>query len=33
MIFAATAGEEQGLYGSNHLAQTLANASVNVEGN
>ncbi|KAK6394923.1 hypothetical protein LTR65_001111 [Meristemomyces frigidus] len=33
MIFAAVAGEEQGLYGSNHLAQTLANASVNVEGN
>jgi hypothetical protein len=33
MIFAATAGEEQGLYGSNYLAQTLANASVNVEGN
>lgn len=33
MIFAATAGEEQGLYGSAHLAQTLRNASVNVEGN
>ena len=33
MIFAATAGEEQGLYGSNNLAQTLKNASVNVEGN
>ena len=33
MIFAATAGEEQNLYGSGHLAQTLANASVNVEGN
>ena len=33
MIFAATAGEEQDLYGSNNLAQTLKNASVNVEGN
>ncbi|MCJ1309332.1 hypothetical protein MMC25_002991 [Agyrium rufum] len=33
MIFAAVAGEEQNLYGSNHLAQTLKNASVNVEGN
>ena len=33
MIFAATAGEEQNLYGSAHLAQTLKNASVNVEGN
>jgi Zn-dependent M28 family amino/carboxypeptidase len=33
MIFAATAGEEQGLYGSNFLAQTLYNASLNVEGN
>lgn len=33
MIFAATAGEEQDLYGSANLAQTLANASVNVEGN
>ncbi|MCJ1318286.1 hypothetical protein MMC15_003614 [Xylographa vitiligo] len=33
MIFAAVAGEEQDLYGSNHLAQTLKNASVNVEGN
>ena len=33
MIFAATAGEEQGLYGSNNLAQTLKNASINVEGN
>ncbi|MCJ1472791.1 hypothetical protein MMC13_001440 [Lambiella insularis] len=33
MIFAATAGEEQGLYGSNFLAQTLKNASANVEGN
>jgi Zn-dependent M28 family amino/carboxypeptidase len=29
MIFAATAGEEQALYGSAHLAQTLKNASVN----
>lgn len=33
LIFAATAGEEQNLYGSSHLAQTLKNASVNVEGN
>lgn len=33
MIFAAVAGEEQGLYGSRFLAQTLRNASVNVEGN
>lgn len=33
MIFAATAGEEQGLYGSTYLAQTLKNASANVEGN
>ena len=33
MIFAAVAAEEQGLYGSAHLAQVLKNASVNVEGN
>lgn len=33
MIFAAVAGEEQGLYGSDHLAKTLKNASRNVEGN
>ena len=33
MIFAAVAAEEQDLYGSNHLAQVLKNASVNVEGN
>jgi len=33
MIFAATAGEEQNLYGSNYLAQSLKNASLNVEGN
>ena len=33
MIFAAVAGEEQDLYGSNFLAQTLKNTSVNVEGN
>ncbi|KAI0484063.1 peptidase M28 [Xylariaceae sp. FL0804] len=33
MIFAATAGEEQGLYGSAHLAQSLKDASYNVEGN
>ncbi|KAN0107908.1 Zn-dependent exopeptidase [Hyaloscypha variabilis] len=33
IIIAAVAGEEQGLYGSNFLAQTLKNASVNVQGN
>lgn len=33
MIFAATAGEEQNLLGATFLAQTLANASVNVEAN
>ena len=33
MIFAATAGEEQNLYGATHLANVLKNASVNVEGN
>lgn len=33
MIFAATAGEEQNTYGAAHLAQTLKNASANVEGN
>jgi hypothetical protein len=33
MIFAATAGEEQGLFGSAHLAQTLKQAGVQVEGN
>ena len=33
MIFAATAGEEQASYGSTFLAETLKNASVNVEGN
>ncbi|KAK6434965.1 hypothetical protein LTR95_008847 [Oleoguttula sp. CCFEE 5521] len=33
MIFAAVAGEEQGLYGSNNLAGTLKNQSFNVEGN
>lgn len=32
IIFAAVAGEEQDLYGSTHLAQSLANHSVNVEG-
>jgi hypothetical protein len=31
IIFGAVAGEEQGLYGSNFLAQSLKNASVNVE--
>jgi len=33
MIFATTAGEEQNEYGAIHLAQTLKNASANVEGN
>lgn len=33
MMFVATAAEEQGLYGSKHLAQTLKDAGVNVEGN
>ncbi|KAI1331606.1 Zn-dependent exopeptidase [Xylariaceae sp. FL0255] len=34
IAFVAVAGEEQGLYGSNHLAQTYANSTprVNVEG-
>ncbi|KAF2502497.1 putative zinc metalloprotease [Lophium mytilinum] len=32
IIFGAVAGEEQGLYGSAFLAQTLKNASTNVEG-
>ncbi|KAL9044763.1 MAG: hypothetical protein Q9214_002122 [Letrouitia sp. 1 TL-2023] len=32
IVFAAVAGEEQGLYGSNFLAQTLKNTSVNVQG-
>jgi len=32
MIFAAVTGEEQGLYGSKFLAETLKNASINVEG-
>lgn len=33
MIFAAVAGEEQGLYGSANLAKTLKNAGYRVEGN
>lgn len=33
LIFAATAGEEQSLLGAAHLAQTLKNASLNVQGN
>lgn len=33
MLFAAVAGEEQGLYGSAHLAATLKNASLAVAGN
>ncbi|KAL9082440.1 MAG: hypothetical protein Q9159_006429 [Coniocarpon cinnabarinum] len=33
MIFAATAGEEQGLYGATNLAQTLKKASRNVQAN
>ncbi|KAK8159487.1 putative zinc metalloprotease [Phyllosticta citrichinensis] len=32
ILFVAVAGEEQGLYGASHLAQTRKNASVNVEG-
>ncbi|KXN91527.1 hypothetical protein AN958_00549, partial [Leucoagaricus sp. SymC.cos] len=32
IIFAVVAGEEQGLYGSNFLAQTLKNASMDVQG-
>ena len=32
IVFVAVAGEEQGLYGSNFLAQTYKNASVNVQG-
>jgi len=32
IIFAIVAGEEQGLYGSNFLAQTLKNASMDVQG-
>ncbi|EON69215.1 hypothetical protein W97_08474 [Coniosporium apollinis CBS 100218] len=32
ILLGAVAGEEQGLYGSNFWAQTLRNASVNVEG-
>ncbi|KAK7452723.1 hypothetical protein VKT23_012124 [Stygiomarasmius scandens] len=32
IIFATVAGEEQGLYGSTHLANTLKNASVDVQG-
>lgn len=31
IIFAAVAGEEQGLYGAEYLAQTLKNSSTNVE--
>lgn len=33
MMFAATAGEEQNLYGAQFLADTLKNSSVNVEAN
>lgn len=32
LVFAAVAGEEQNLYGSNYLAQTYKNASVNIAG-
>lgn len=32
ILFSAVAGEEQGLYGADFLAQTLRNASINVEG-
>lgn len=33
MLFAATAGEEQGLYGATHLAQTLKAQGADVQGN
>lgn len=33
LVFAATAGEEQNLYGARHLAQTLAAQGADVEGN
>ena len=33
MIFAATAGEEQDLYGSAHLAKTLKKDGYDVQGN
>lgn len=32
MVFAAVAGEEQGLFGSNFMAQTYRNSSTNIEG-
>ncbi|KAF3891991.1 Peptide hydrolase [Trichophyton interdigitale] len=32
IVFAAVAGEEQGLYGANFLAQSFRNSSTNVEG-
>ena len=32
LVFVAVAGEEQGLYGSNFLAETYANQSVNIAG-
>ena len=32
IILGAVSGEEQGLYGSTYLAQTLKNSSTNVEG-
>ena len=32
MVFAAVAGEEQGLFGSNFMAETYRNASTNIEG-
>ncbi|KAL8900309.1 MAG: hypothetical protein Q9192_001132 [Flavoplaca navasiana] len=32
IVFVAVAGEEQGLYGANYLAQSYKNASVNVQG-
>lgn len=32
IVFVAVAGEEQGLYGSQFLAQTYKNASMNVQG-
>jgi Zn-dependent M28 family amino/carboxypeptidase len=32
LVFAAVAGEEQGLYGSDHMAQTFQDAGVDVQG-
>lgn len=32
LIFVAVAGEEQGLFGSTFMANTMANASANIQG-